>query len=83
MTILLICICRSLSQVSLASRNQRAGTFYFNNEAFKMNLADLPTVVETHKTLDGKTFYKSADIGQVRILVNSFSTLSFGVFEEL
>lgn len=34
-------------------------------EEYKVFLADLPCVVETHKTLNCKDFYKSGDIGQV------------------
>lgn len=34
-------------------------------EKFKATLCDLPTVVETQKTLDRSTYYKSGDIGQV------------------
>lgn len=30
-----------------------------------MTLCDLPCVVESHKTLDNRSYYKSGDIGQV------------------
>lgn len=31
-----------------------------------MQLMNLPTIVETHKTFDNKIFLKSGDIGQVQ-----------------
>eukprot|EP01125_Pyxidicula_operculata_P015517 TRINITY_DN5272_c0_g1_i3.p1 TRINITY_DN5272_c0_g1~~TRINITY_DN5272_c0_g1_i3.p1 ORF type:complete len:303 (+),score=58.42 TRINITY_DN5272_c0_g1_i3:18-926(+) len=41
----------------------------------KVTLADLPCVVETHKTLDTRNYYKSGDIGQI-LLVEEPTTSS-------
>ena len=54
----------AFDSLCLVGKNQRHGTLSVGHDAYKVTLADLPTVVETHKTLDGKTFYKSADVGQ-------------------
>lgn len=33
---------------------------------FYFQLMDIPTIMETWKTIDGKNFYKTADVCQVR-----------------
>lgn len=35
---------------------------------FNFQLMDLPTIMETWKSIDGKNFYKTADVCQVRWL---------------
>jgi len=35
-----------------------------------LQLVDLPCIIESHKTTDRKTLYKTADISQVFIVVN-------------
>jgi len=51
--------------------NSREGQLKFTSEddgfsaQHNVFLADLPGVVETHKTLNNKSFYKSGDIGQI------------------
>lgn len=37
-----------------------------DGKRYTVTLVDLPCVIDTHKTLDRRTFYKSADIHQVR-----------------
>ena len=39
---------------------------YFNHSTFLNQVVDLPTIVESMKTIDNKSFYKTADICQVR-----------------
>lgn len=48
--------------------NSRVGSLIFEDQKYTITVADLPTVVETHKTPDNKSYYKSGDIGQVLIV---------------
>ncbi|XP_014204688.1 transcription initiation factor TFIID subunit 7 [Copidosoma floridanum] len=45
----------------------RNGTVRFDNWLFHTKLLDLPTIVESLKTIDNKSFYKTADICQILI----------------
>jgi len=45
----------------------RKGSVKFDNEIFKARLVDLPCIIESLKTLDKKTFYKSSDICQMLV----------------
>ncbi|XP_077984409.1 transcription initiation factor TFIID subunit 7-like [Glandiceps talaboti] len=42
-------------------------TVRFEGDAFSAKLVDLPSTIESHKTTDRKTFYKTADIAQMMI----------------
>ena len=48
--------------------DRRDAKVYFDSLEFDAKLLDLPCIVETHKTFDRKTFYKTGDICQVRNL---------------
>jgi hypothetical protein len=43
----------------------RSAGVKFNDEQLVGTLLDLPLIVETLKTYDGRNYYKSADVGQV------------------
>jgi len=45
--------------------DMRHGTVRFDNWFWPAKLVDLPCILETHKTIDRKTFYKTADISQM------------------
>lgn len=45
----------------------RHGTVLFDKWAMPARLFDLPTIIESYKTLDRKNFYKTADISQLLI----------------
>merc|ERR1719318_866745 len=45
----------------------RRGHVQFDGRNFTSRLVDLPTVMESHNTIDSKTFYKTADISQMLI----------------
>jgi len=45
----------------------RRGHVQFDGWNFTCRLMDLPTIIESHKTIDNKTFYKTADICQLVI----------------
>jgi transcription initiation factor TFIID subunit 7 len=45
--------------------DNRKGQFIFEGKKHDVQLVDLPTVIESQKTLDKKQFYKVADISQV------------------
>merc|ERR1712013_746639 len=45
----------------------RRGHVQFDGWNFTSRLVDLPTIIESHKTIDSKTFYKTADICQMLI----------------
>ena len=50
-----------------ASGHLRRGRVKFDGQEMRAKLMDLPTVVESHKTIDKKTFYKTAEISQLLI----------------
>jgi len=45
----------------------RRGHVQFDGWNFTSRLVDLPTIIESHKTIDSKTFYKTADLCQMLI----------------
>jgi len=45
----------------------RRGHVQFDGWNFTCRLVDLPTIIESHKSIDSKTFYKTADISQMLI----------------
>lgn len=47
--------------------DMRRGTVRFDGWVLPAKIVDLPTIIESHKTLDGKNFYKTADICQMMI----------------
>jgi len=50
--------------------NMRKGFVKFDNFNFTAKVLDLPCILESHKTIDNKSFYKTADICQVNIKVS-------------
>lgn len=48
-------------------QDMRHGKVRFDGWSLPAKIVDLPTIIETHKTLDRKTFYKTADICQMMI----------------
>lgn len=53
----------------------RRGQVRYGNEIFNAKLVDLPCIMESLKTVDKKTFYKTADICQMLICSNDDDTL--------
>ncbi|XP_022079540.1 transcription initiation factor TFIID subunit 7-like [Acanthaster planci] len=47
--------------------DMRHGTVKFNDEVYSAKLMDLPSIMESHKTIDKKTFWKTADICQMLV----------------
>ena len=47
--------------------DMKHGTVRFDNWILPAKIVDLPCVIESHKTLDKKNFYKTADICQIMI----------------
>lgn len=45
----------------------RQGIIKFDNWSMPARLFDLPTIIESYKTLDRKNFYKTADVSQILI----------------
>ena len=45
----------------------RRGHVQFDGWNFTSRLVDLPTIIESHKSIDSKTFYKTADLCQMLI----------------
>ncbi|KAI8980258.1 TAFII55 protein conserved region-domain-containing protein [Pilobolus umbonatus] len=54
--------------VTLHFKDSRKGTFTFNRQKYDVQLVDLPTIIESQKTLDKKQFYKIADISQMLLV---------------
>lgn len=48
----------------------RTGLFTCDGTEYPAKLMDLPCIVESHKTADKRTFYKSADVHQVLVVRN-------------
>lgn len=47
--------------------DMRHGTVRFDNWILPTKIVDLPCIIESHKTLDKKNFYKTADICQMMV----------------
>ena len=47
--------------------DMRHGTVRFDGWVLPAKVVDLPCIIESHKTLDKKNFYKTADICQMMI----------------
>ncbi|XP_043230513.1 transcription initiation factor TFIID subunit 7-like [Amphibalanus amphitrite] len=47
--------------------DMRRGTVRFDNWYLPAKIVDLPTITESYKTIDGKNFYKTADICQMML----------------
>lgn len=60
----------------LCHSDQRHGHFYINGQQFDTKLVDLPTILESQKTIDQKQLYKIADISQVRVGKSSTTNLT-------
>ncbi|KAI7868276.1 TAFII55 protein conserved region-domain-containing protein [Spinellus fusiger] len=54
--------------VRLHFKDNRRGYFYLEGKKYDTTLVDLPTIVESQKTLDKKQFYKIADISQMLLV---------------
>lgn len=48
-------------------QDMRNGVVRFDGWVLPAKLVDLPTIIETHKTLDSKNFYKTSDVAQMLI----------------
>ncbi|KAI9005490.1 TAFII55 protein conserved region-domain-containing protein [Phycomyces nitens] len=54
--------------VRLHFKDNRRGYFYLDGRKYDTTLVDLPTIIESQKTLDKKQFYKIADISQMLVV---------------
>ncbi|KAG2232499.1 hypothetical protein INT48_007412 [Thamnidium elegans] len=54
--------------VKLTFKDNRKGQFNFEGRKYDVQLVDLPTIIESQKTLDKKQFYKVADISQMLLV---------------
>ncbi|GAB5592585.1 hypothetical protein Unana1_07485 [Umbelopsis nana] len=54
--------------VKFVFKDQRHGHFYINGQQFDTKLVDLPTILESQKTIDQKQLYKIADISQMLLV---------------
>lgn len=52
------------------SNDMRHGCIRYDEKIFKARLVDLPSITESLKTTDRKTFYKTADICQMLVCVS-------------
>ncbi|ORZ16545.1 TAFII55 protein conserved region-domain-containing protein [Absidia repens] len=57
--------------IKLNFKDNRRGYFYFEGQRHETTLVDLPTIIESQKTLDKKQFYKIADISQMLVVDNA------------
>ncbi|CAN0495051.1 unnamed protein product, partial [Hapterophycus canaliculatus] len=49
-------------------RRRNRFAFTMDGKKYPARLVDMPCVLETQKTLDKKTFFKSGDVGQMLIV---------------
>lgn len=49
-------------------KDERNATFIVDGKEYPASLMDLPCLVETHKTADKRTFYKSGDLHQMLVV---------------
>ena len=56
--------------------DKNAATLTVNDHALPAAFTSLPTVVETHASLDGVTFFKSGNVGKVLVARHSIDDLS-------
>ncbi|CEH19104.1 Transcription initiation factor TFIID, subunit TAF7 [Ceraceosorus bombacis] len=56
------------ANVELKFKDSRRATFKIGNTTLPAKLVDLPTILETHKTLDGRQLFKVADISQMLLV---------------
>lgn len=54
--------------VKIHFKDNRKGYFVFEGRKYDVQLVDLPTIIESQKTLDKKQFYKVADISQMLLV---------------
>ena len=59
---------RKPSTFAVNFHDPRNATFTVDGAAYPASLMDLPCLVETHKTADKRTFYKSGDLHQVLVV---------------
>jgi transcription initiation factor TFIID subunit 7 len=57
-------------------------TFVLQNKAYPALLQNLPCLLETHKTVDMKIFYKAGDIGQILCVYSDESSLEQALSEQ-
>jgi transcription initiation factor TFIID subunit 7 len=56
------------SDLSFEMHTERKGEMTFEGKKYPVTLVDLPCVIESNKTLDRRTFYKSADVHQMLLV---------------
>lgn len=56
------------SKFGVSFQDDRNATFAVDDKEYPAYLMDLPCIVETHKTADKRTFYKSGDLHQVLVV---------------
>ena len=66
-----------------ASGDARTATFRFGGEELPARLAQLPTTVETHKSLDGVTFYKTGTLGPALVVEHKSNEAALPAAAEL
>ncbi|KAH9387504.1 transcription initiation factor TFIID subunit 7 [Nematocida major] len=57
----------ALHKISIRMTGPREGTLTYENKAYPGIIADLPCIIESHKTLDNRQFIKTADISKILI----------------
>ncbi|XP_049849815.1 uncharacterized protein LOC126320397 [Schistocerca gregaria] len=62
---------KDATAISFVMKNERYGIFYCGDKEYKLTLVDLPCYMESHKTIDKRIYYKSADVGQMLLVEDS------------
>ena len=66
-----------------SSGDARTATFRFDGEELPARLAQLPTTCETHKSLDGVTFYKTGTLGPALVVEHKSNEAALPAAAEL
>lgn len=57
-----------------ATADSRRAVFKMGSQLFAAKLVDLPTILETHKTLDARQLFKIADISQMLLVTHQIQS---------
>ncbi|KAL7409389.1 TAFII55 protein conserved region-domain-containing protein, partial [Mrakia frigida] len=64
---------KGLEDVWFKFKDSRRAVFKLSNQLYSAKLVDLPSIIESQKTLDGKQMFKAADISQMLVVSNPIS----------
>ncbi|CDZ97428.1 Transcription initiation factor TFIID, subunit TAF7 [Phaffia rhodozyma] len=61
---------KALEGIWFKFKDSRRAAFHLSNQLYAAKLVDLPSIIESQKTLDGKQMFKAADISQMLVVTH-------------